>query len=218
MVIRIVEQINEIRLSKQKEKQEKESGESAETNDSSNKENQNESQPDAETTAANPSEPNPKQDEKTEKSASKKGKNSSALIFVILEICVRDLIKYAPNLLDRAPTNSNESQKPNDNGSSPIQNSPGPIKATNSSNNLKLNKGSFLYMHITNCKQLTYKDVELIRNVIHVLNAVPFHADISIESKTKKSKLFILIKFRLIFFLLLNRASFFDCYYLSYTV
>lgn len=191
MVIRIVEQINEIRLNKQKEKQELES-ESTETNDSSNKENQNENKPDGETTATNPnpSEPNPK-DEKTEKNATKKGKNSSALIFVILEICVRDLIKYAPNLLDRAPTNSNESQKPNDNGSSPIQNSPGPIKSTNSSNNLKLNKGSFLYMHITNCKQLTRKDVELIRNVIHVLNAVPFHADISIESKTKMSKLFL---------------------------
>lgn len=202
MVIRIVEQINEIRLNKQKEKQEKESAESAETNDSSNKENQNEpNKPDAETTATNPnpSEPNPKADEKTEKNAAKKGKNSSALIFVILEICVRDLIKYAPNLLDRAPTNSNESQKPNDNGSSPIQNSPGPIKSTNSSNNLKLNKGSFLYMHITNCKQLTYKDVELIRNVIQVLNAVPFHAEISIESKTKMSKLFLLINFRLIF-------------------
>ncbi len=110
-------------------------------------------------------------------------KSATALIFVILEICVKDLIKYMPNLLN----SSNDSKK---NSSSDIQTAP------------NLGKSSFLYLHVRKCKQLSSEDVNLIKSVLTVLNDLPFHVNISIESNYKrilKIKI-IKLKIKLIFF------------------
>lgn len=89
-------------------------------------------------------------------SSEKSQKNSTSLVFVILEICIRDLIKYAPNLLDTNETVSSS---------------------------INRQKSSFLYMHILPCKSLSQKDVELIRCLMHILNKIPFQPNIRFESK-----------------------------------
>jgi hypothetical protein len=91
-------------------------------------------------------------------------KNATALIFVILEICIKDLIKYLPNLLNSAGQNQ-------------------PVAAANKLNSPP-SKSSFLYLHVTQCKQLTAEDVELLKKVLSVLNALPFHSYIKLESKS----------------------------------
>ena len=127
LVIRIVEQINQLRL--KEIENDKSCNESNETN--------------------------------------KNEKNSSSLIFVILEILIRDLIKYIPHLLNS--TNHSNLKEDKD--------------KYNSSANKSINKSSFLYLHVNTCKMLTLKDVELISLVINVLNDLPFHLDMKLESK-----------------------------------
>ena len=90
------------------------------------------------------------------KFASKREKNITSLIFVILEICIRDLIKYLPNLLASEPSSQ--------------------------STFINRQKSSFLYMHITACKQLSKKDVELLAAIMNILNELPFQPDITLES------------------------------------
>ena len=100
-------------------------------------------------------------------------KNSSSLVFVILEICIRDLIKYAPNLLD-----TNETKSPA----------------------MNRQKSSFLYMHIVPCKLLNHKDVELIRCLMNILNKIPFQPDIRFESKQINKNLISKLILKYIFF------------------
>lgn len=88
--------------------------------------------------------------------------NSSALVFVILEICVKDLIRYLPNLL--------QSDKKS------VELDTNRIKFTSS-------KNSFLYLHVTKCYKLTETDVELLKKIIDVLNELPFHSGFKIDSK-----------------------------------
>ena len=90
------------------------------------------------------------------KFASKREKNTTSLIFVILEICIRDLIKYLPNLLANEPSSQ--------------------------STFINRQKSSFLYMHINACKQLGKKDVELLAAIMNILNELPFQPDITLES------------------------------------
>lgn len=91
---------------------------------------------------------------------SKREKNATSLVFVVLEICIRDLIKYLPNLLETGGGSnssglSSQSQQ----------------------------KSTFLHMHINTCKVLGRKDVELLSCVLNVLNQIPFQPDIKLESK-----------------------------------
>jgi HEAT repeat-containing protein 5 len=78
----------------------------------------------------------------------------TSLIYVQLEICIRDLIKYLPNLL---VTSSDQQQ-------------------------LNRAKTSFLHMNSTACKALNLNDVELIKCVLNVLNDLPFQIEITVES------------------------------------
>lgn len=89
----------------------------------------------------------------------KREKNKTSLIFVVLEICIRDLIKYLPNLLE---TDQNSSKQ---------------------SSMLNHQKNSFLHMHVITCKQLGKKDIELLGSVMDVLNKIPFQLDVKPESK-----------------------------------
>lgn len=89
-------------------------------------------------------------------------KNASALIFVILEICVKDLIKYLPDLLTQSSRRMETDADVTESG---------------------IPKSSFLYLHVARCKQVSAKDVELIANVLVVLNQLPFHSKIKFESK-----------------------------------
>jgi hypothetical protein len=97
--------------------------------------------------------------EESQRKTSVQEKNASALIFVILEICIKDLIKYMPDLLNHGQSQSADAKL----------NSPP-------------SKSSFLYLHVTQCKQLTSDDVELLKRVLAVLNALPFHSDLKLES------------------------------------
>ena len=107
-----------------------------------------------------------KHDKQTETTETTKAKNTSsssvtALVYVILEICIRDLIKYLPNLLAISGSG----------GSEPI------VSRT------KAATSSFIQMNISTCKQLNSRDVELIRCVLKVLCSLPFQAGISAESE-----------------------------------
>ena len=90
----------------------------------------------------------------------KREKHSTALVFVMLEICVRDLIKYLPNLI--AESNNIEQQS--------------------------IKKNSFFYMHINSCKKLGPKDVELLKSIILVLNKIPFQSNLQLDSKFNLNK------------------------------
>lgn len=121
--------------------------------------------------------------DKKEESDNKWDKKASALIFVILEICVKDLIKYLPDLLNTTtseshhqPTKLNEAEVTHSASSSSLN-------ASFSSNNKHGSKSSFLYLHVAVCKQIASNDVELIRNVLVVLNQLPFHSRIQFDSK-----------------------------------
>jgi HEAT repeat-containing protein 5 len=100
---------------------------------------------------------------------SKLEKNATLLIYVILEICVRDLIKYIPDLL--VSDNSIMNTMSMNNGDEPKRNN--------------LSKNSFIYLNINSCKQLTKCDVDLLRELITVLEQLAFHSDLKIESKFK---------------------------------
>ncbi len=95
----------------------------------------------------------------TEESSSKETKASAssssvtALVYVILEICIRDLIKYVPNLL------------------------------VSSSETMNRTKTCFIHMNISTCKQMNSRDVELIKCVLQVLTSLPFQKNIPTESK-----------------------------------
>jgi hypothetical protein len=138
LIIKIVEQINEIRLSPKEEIEE--------TLEQSN-------------------------NATSESKVKRQEKNTSALIFVILEICMRDLIKYLPNLLSSAKVPPNTSAK---------------------------NKASFLYMHVNSCKELKSIDVELISNVISALNSIPFYPDIILEKRISLISIIYHILFNLL--------------------
>lgn len=95
--------------------------------------------------------------------------NTSALIFVILEICIKDLIKYLPNLLQS-----------------------GKKRVEPDTNRIKFNssKSSFLYIHVTKCSKLAETDVELLKKIIDVLNDLPFHSGFNFDSKFIFVKIF----------------------------
>ncbi len=99
--------------------------------------------------------------ESTKVNPTKREKNATSLVFVVLEICIRDLIKYLPNLLETGNNSSILS------GQSQQQ------------------KSSFLHMHINTCKALGEKDVELLSCIMDVLNQIPFQPDIRLESKQR---------------------------------
>lgn len=105
----------------------------------------------------NEEEKSDKEVNREDKSGSSSEKNASALIFVILEICVKDLIKYLPDLLN----SSSKSESPS----------------------IMHKQSSFLYLHVAKCKQINSKDVELIGNLLGVLGQLPFHLNINFESK-----------------------------------
>ncbi len=85
----------------------------------------------------------------------------------MLEICIRDLIKYIPNLLN---------------------NTPSPTSTTT----------SFIQMHITPCKTLTSKDVQLLASLTVVLNQIPFQADLKLEKKISLISIVYHILFKLL--------------------
>ena len=99
--------------------------------------------------------------ESTKMNPTKREKNATSLVFVVLEICIRDLIKYLPNLLETGNNSSILS------GQSQQQ------------------KSSFLHMHINTCKALGENDVELLSCIMNVLNQIPFQPDIRLESKQR---------------------------------
>lgn len=156
LVLSLIKQINELRTKKEENLPE-------ETREKANKpeENNETSKPAA----------------KDEAKMSGSEKNASALIFVILEICVKDLIKYLPDLL----TNSSAIIGAGDLKTPPPSetiNSP----PSSSNSNTKQQQSSFLYLHVSKCTQMTNKDVEIIGNVLAVLNQLPFHSNIKFES------------------------------------
>lgn len=100
-------------------------------------------------------------DEQTRSDSEKERRDEKCamnLLFVILEICVRDLIKYVPNLLD-------STAKPT---------------TTNTSSATK----SFIHLHVTQCKVLSRDDVQLIHLVLKALCQLVFHSQIPITSKS----------------------------------
>lgn len=109
------------------------------------------------------------EDQEDENKIKTQEKNATALIFVILEICIKDLIKYLPHLLNTGIiTGDGVSYADAASRSAALTTSP--------------NKNSFLYLHVTQCKQLGHQDVELIRGVFNVLKQLPFHTFIQLES------------------------------------
>jgi hypothetical protein len=86
------------------------------------------------------------------------------LLFVILEICVRDLIKYVPNLLDSPASNQTT------NSSTSFSSLPPATK-------------TFIHLHVTQCKVFSSEDVQLIHLVLKALCQLVFHAQIPIDSK-----------------------------------
>ena len=95
-------------------------------------------------------------------------KHATSLIFVILEICIKDLIKYLPNLLGNG-----------------------------NSLNFPPNKSSFLYLHVTQCKQLNVEDVELLSCVLRVLSELPFHTHVRLEKRISLISIIYHINFSL---------------------
>lgn len=154
MVLRIVEKINEIRLT--------------------SKENSTTVVVDQETTSNNTQ----TDDVKAKNSQKRTEKNISALIFVILEICMRDLIKYSPNLFSSTSASSDRNK-----AEATVIKSDHPL-SSNKTNSAEItgNKASFLYMHVNTCKEISKKDSELLINVINVLNYIPFYPDVRLES------------------------------------
>ncbi len=151
MVLKIVEQINEIRLT--------------------SKENSATIVVDQETTSNNIQ----TDDVKAKNNQKRTEKNISALIFVILEICMRDLIKYSPNLFNSSDRIKVEAS---------VIKSDQPLSSNKTNNaEITVNKASFLYMHVNTCKEISKKDSELLINVINVLNYIPFYPDVRLESK-----------------------------------
>jgi hypothetical protein len=161
MVIKIVEQINDIRLT---------------PNLNDNTTNVSSDQIET-TTNTTPNDTKAKSGEKRAE------KNTSALIFVILEICMRDLIKYLPNLFSSASINRNKTENANENVEIKTHSDPSLSSHNVNNGDINKNKASFLYIHVNTCKELSEKDVELIINVITVLNSVPFYPDVRLESK-----------------------------------
>ena len=94
-------------------------------------------------------------------------KHATSLLYVILEICKRDLIKYLPNLL-QSTSADNGTQKH--------------AQATSTGGQAAA-KSSFLFLHVSTCKMLTAKDVELLRHVINVLVQLPFHNDLTLAKR-----------------------------------
>ena len=92
-------------------------------------------------------------------------KNATSLLFVMLEILVRDLIRYVPHVLNSST----------DSMSSSVNRTPANYYAST--------KSSFLYLHVNTCKTLQAADVELIQAVLRVLAQLPFHTDITLESE-----------------------------------
>ena len=126
LVIQIVNEINELRISHQD---------------------------DSIRATTQPSESSSK--ETNTKSSGSSSSSITALVYVILEICIRDLIKYLPNLL----VSSNETT-------------------------LNRTKTSFIHMNISTCKHMNSRDVELIKCVLQVLTSLPFQKNIPAESKS----------------------------------
>ncbi|CAF0928332.1 unnamed protein product [Brachionus calyciflorus] len=116
---------------------------------------------------------------------SKNEKDASSLIFVILEICIKDLIKYLPSLLQNKKTLENDVEEVQE------KMNPESIKLTS-------NKSSFLYLHVTKCIRLTQMDVNLLKKVFNVLIDLPFHFGINSEKRISLVAIVYHILFNLI--------------------
>lgn len=135
-----------------------------------------------------------------EKTRDKREKNACALIFVILEICIKDLIKYLPNLLQSSKNSCELADAQHQ------QHQPDVVANTSVSSPsgaANLNKSSFLYIHVTKCKQLNTGDVELLRKLLLVLDELPFHANIALDKRLS----LISIVYHILFSLLQSMES-----------
>jgi hypothetical protein len=164
-VLNIIDQVNEIYNLKEKEKEQKMTNNKVDIQTENANLSEEKAPPDQTTPDATQSH--------NEKSRTKRERNISLLLFVILEICIRDLIKYVPNLMKSTQINEKTLL---------MSNKMHPTKTTSPNNNTNINKSSFLYMNVSQCKLLSNQDVELLKRVISILNTLPFHKDLSVES------------------------------------
>lgn len=173
LVLNIVKQINELRMIDEESKDEKEATTTLEEKPTTGDNKLDENEQNEKTASKSIGDDKKSQNQKPEK-------NASALIYVILEICIKDLIKYLPNLL-QSKSALNQTTTSQQHQQQTVENQTTDALST-AQMNKNISKSSFLYLHVAKCKQLSGKDVELIKKLLIILNELSFHSHVNFES------------------------------------